>query len=167
VITSLLIAVAMSYGWWWSKDSALMVTKVGDLGEELASVWDLGVTDGRVVASCYSVPPSHYCRFGARLFDAAAHELDRACDTYGWRMAGFGFIRDFRPNGVALMAPAWFIILLALLLPGHWLMMARRTAKRARIGCCAKCGYDLRGHREHGHAACSTQCPECGWVDDG
>jgi len=55
------------------------------------------------------------------------------------------------------LAPLWVLCVIALVLPGMRLKLYahdRRLARRARLGLCVKCGYDLRGSR--------GRCPECG-----
>ena len=61
--------------------------------------------------------------------------------------------------------PCWMIALIA----GTWplasltLFFRRRSRRRrlARLGCCAKCGYDLRATPQAG-GELLRQCPECG-----
>jgi hypothetical protein len=48
-------------------------------------------------------------------------------------------------------APHWFLAGCFLVLPVRWVMVRWR---RRREGCCARCGYDLRGTPDY--------CPECG-----
>jgi hypothetical protein len=55
---------------------------------------------------------------------------------------------------VALQAPLWFPCSLLAIGPTFWLIAYRRRAKRARLGLCLNCGYDLRASPE--------RCPECG-----
>jgi hypothetical protein len=60
--------------------------------------------------------------------------------------------RKLRYSGVA--APAWFIAMLAAILPVHWVCQWKRKDRRVKAGLCRKCGYDLRATPE--------RCPECG-----
>jgi hypothetical protein len=59
-----------------------------------------------------------------------------------------------RKTGFHLQIPHWFVVLLASLAPGVWLIRRHRRASRVRLGRCAGCGYDLR--------ASPGRCPECG-----
>ncbi len=60
---------------------------------------------------------------------------------------------------VRLEIPDWFLILVSLVLPTIWLIRAGRARRLKFVGCCAKCGYDLRATPE--------RCPECGTVPQG
>lgn len=82
-----------------------------------------------------------------------------------WQWLGFdayhGEYRHYlllQPGGVYGVAiPYWFIMLaLASCAIGAWTRFGKRTRAQNRVGrgCCAVCGYDLRGT--------PTQCPECG-----
>lgn len=56
-----------------------------------------------------------------------------------------------------LTLPLWAVLGVLAVLPSAWaVFLLRRTefARRARLGLCRRCGYDLRGSRE--------RCPECG-----
>lgn len=54
---------------------------------------------------------------------------------------------------VALVAN-WVLCLFGAILPAYWLVRHRRARRRARLGLCPTCGYDLRGTPD--------RCPECG-----
>lgn len=55
-----------------------------------------------------------------------------------------------------LLVPYWLPALISLLLPAFSLAAAVRRRRRRRRGCCARCGYDLRGSPD--------RCPECGTI---
>ena len=60
----------------------------------------------------------------------------------------------FRPVR-RFVIPYWFPAVIAAGLPVIWLALAgRRHRRRRRMGCCPRCGYDLR--------ATPDRCPECG-----
>ena len=53
-----------------------------------------------------------------------------------------------------LMFPIWLPIPLFIVLPALWGKRYLGQRRRARLGLCRKCGYDLRASTE--------RCPECG-----
>jgi hypothetical protein len=53
-------------------------------------------------------------------------------------------------------APAWVVAVSAALLPLVWVRGWRRQRRRARLGLCQTCGYDMQATPE--------RCPECGTV---
>jgi predicted Zn-ribbon and HTH transcriptional regulator len=58
------------------------------------------------------------------------------------------------PLKVQLLAPQWFIALLASLLPLRWAVVRTRIRRMREAAQCVRCGYDLR--------ASPDRCPECG-----
>lgn len=50
--------------------------------------------------------------------------------------------------------PCWFLTLAFASMPFGWAVLRLRRRRRARLGQCATCGYDLR--------ASTDRCPECG-----
>jgi hypothetical protein len=54
-----------------------------------------------------------------------------------------------------VLAPAWFLALVAAALPAAWVLRWRRRRRIRRPGLCRSCGYDLTGNL-------SGVCPECG-----
>src|SRR5437764_1980686 len=71
----------------------------------------------------------------------------------GWQGLGFQWMRRVRTDpdlwGVqrSVVVPSWFAALLTAVLPVLWLsrwLLLYRVARRARLGLCPACGYDLR-----------------------
>ncbi len=104
-------------------------------------------------------------RFSAMFWPSTLHG-----DPMNWWSFEFDR-RDWHPNGgwmVYCRLPLTYAIL-ALALPTAWLWRgALRRRKKARIGCCRKCGYDLRGlerSKEEGQPRRPARCPECGTME--
>jgi hypothetical protein len=57
-------------------------------------------------------------------------------------------------SGWRLTLPHWAVAAPLAVLPVVWLVLRWRSRRRHRVGCCQKCGYDLR--------ATPDRCPECG-----
>ena len=95
------------------------------------------------------------------------HDSDRSSDPIYWnsRVAKYpyGSFQSYwlsvRCGLVALLTAAWPLTSLTSLT----LLFRRRSRRRrlASVGCCAKCGYDLRAMPKPG-GELLTQCPECG-----
>jgi hypothetical protein len=60
----------------------------------------------------------------------------------------------FNPQFVAVVAPYWSLLALALLPTATLIRRWRRQRLRKKRGQCLSCGYDLR--------ASGARCPECG-----
>jgi ABC-type Fe3+ transport system permease subunit len=79
-------------------------------------------------------------------------------EYYGY-LASHGRFMIFADHGYRRRAwnfRYWPFAALFALLPTCWLLLAplRRRARRAKVGLCMRCGYDLR--------ATPDRCPECG-----
>ena len=72
-----------------------------------------------------------------------------------WTFLGFGHATDHAGTRV-IVVPAWFVALVAALVPPLWLVRyrRRRADDRRRRNLCVRCAYDLRASPE--------RCPECG-----
>ena len=81
----------------------------------------------------------------------------------GFNQGSFEFFdpRYARPRAAAwqIVVPLWAMLAAFSVLPALWLFRRRRLARRARLGCCLCCGYDL--------CATPDRCPECGAVPAG
>jgi hypothetical protein len=68
------------------------------------------------------------------------------------------FINDLTPWYAAryVIVPLWPLLLPPLTWWAAVLWLRRRKRRRARLGLCARCGYDLRG------SSGAASCPECG-----
>lgn len=58
------------------------------------------------------------------------------------------------PVAIRYAIPAWWIALLALILPALWARKWVRHCQLVAPGLCPQCGYDLRASKD--------RCPECG-----
>jgi hypothetical protein len=81
------------------------------------------------------------------------------CESWEWM--GFGVMEGHPYGGpIVIYWVSWPLLVvsaIALLLPARWAVLFcrhRRCQRRAALGLCIHCGYDLR--------ASPTRCPECG-----
>lgn len=86
--------------------------------------------------------------------------------SHGWRLGGFDYFswwtgwvnaagQPARGEHVYIL-PWWFLTAVLAALPVRWFLTARRQSRRARLGRCPSCGYDLRETPD--------RCPECGTI---
>jgi hypothetical protein len=63
-----------------------------------------------------------------------------------------------RDDIIDIDVPLWFVMASTFAAQGWWFVRSReaRRRRRARLGLCTACGYDLR--------ATPGRCPECGWT---
>jgi hypothetical protein len=130
VVAVLLLTLWISSRWWFggyrSRGGTWVCVGVGMVGIEYATT---------------SVPPQSYG------FD---YDFNAAPDLVWW------FDWGSQPPWAWIWVPLWVpTVPLLLATVAAWRLdaVARR---RTGAGCCAKCGYDLRGLRE------GAVCPECG-----
>lgn len=78
---------------------------------------------------------------------------------------GYGHVHDaqlrsegraYRATWTTIFVPSWAVTLLFTIPPLLWSVSVWRKRRRARVGLCSTCGYDLR--------ATPDRCPECGTV---
>jgi hypothetical protein len=95
---------------------------------------------------------------GVNLLDGCAHRAlgFGLTNSDHWNVAGAPDIGTLR----IVVVPDWFLFALFMVLAAcYWLRRTKRLAvRRARLGLCVKCRYDLR--------ATPDRCPECGAVPD-
>jgi hypothetical protein len=70
------------------------------------------------------------------------------------RWLGFGWLVGTDRRSFLLVVPNWFAATMASAAAWLALRKARRHWRARRLGCCPRCGYDLR--------ATPDRCPECG-----
>jgi hypothetical protein len=143
------------------------------------SRWDRG-TEIYTHQTCTSIGGSLVFAFGRRtvhhLLDGAAPEWVTRPDLVGWqsystrlpprprpwpgvfpfhqlpfRFERLGTWTLYRVSG---SVPHWSLALVLGVLPAAWLWRWRVLRRRARVGLCKSCGYDVR--------ATPGRCPECG-----
>lgn len=130
-----------------------------------ASSWEIWASPGRLQFIATGGIPRHAKASWETSQWPRWHELtcvvpDCAVpDQLDWRLLGLGLEQGTgRPAWIhfaRVTVPYWFLALfasLAALMAS--IMPTRRGTLRRRVGCCVKCGYDLR--------ATPSRCPECG-----
>jgi hypothetical protein len=125
-------------------------------------LWDGRLGLGRDEAIAQG--PSERWKVGTMSEQFVTGDLGAAWGPFKWGShgaAGAGESIDERHGSIS----CWFLFLSTGIWPLTSLaLLYRRRARhrrRARTGCCAKCGYDLRA-TPHPGGALLTQCPECG-----
>jgi hypothetical protein len=71
---------------------------------------------------------------------------------FGYWSSDYG--RGYFGANYRMWFPAWFLAALSTACPTIWIIRHTRARRRARVGLCRRCGYDLRASPE--------RCPECG-----
>lgn len=144
---------------------ASMHSRKLDIGARSAKgrVWlSIGVysqTDGKWSLSS----PKHFADDDGSRQHLYLSGVQSGLQSRGWFHSDFGAAcyRDGSfpaavgvPLKVQLLAPQWFIALLASLLPLRWAVVRTRIRRMREAAQCVRCGYDLR--------ASPDRCPECG-----
>jgi hypothetical protein len=101
-----------------------------------------------------SSDPNPEVSMGRALSIARTEGFERA--GLGWRHGqktwNLGTMSDER----VLFLPCWLLVLVFAVLPVSWCRSELRRRRRAKVGLCPKCGYDL--------CATPNRCPECGAI---
>jgi hypothetical protein len=162
---SLLLCVAACVLWVWSQThiTSFVLSRQPDTRGE--RVWVIASAGGGLYLSAMQYPGWPYPAAPAgRWRDFRARGLDgNAFGVVEWDLVGFAYQKE-RPWGYspgqprAWRVPMWFIASLLAAPAGLWLVVGwlSRRRRRAALGLCPTCGYDLRVH------AAGDRCPECG-----
>jgi hypothetical protein len=158
----MLAAATLGYYWWKSHQSGAEFRRRLNDGRG----WVLNAVSGKLQWVGVAVKPAEN-QVISSTGDWGASKVDFE-DEMGssqirkrwsiWRFA-YATLDKVRPSGrvTYLQAPFWAMVTVASLLPAIWLtrqVRFVRRRRRAREGCCLRCGYDLRHTPE--------RCPECG-----
>lgn len=108
-----------------------------------------GVGEGQVIVYQDAVWASQDVR-GFHFTDQSANPTTRWWPSYKLRNRGSA------GRAMALELPLWMLAVLAMLISVAAWRSDVLAIRRARKGCCVKCGYDRQG------IAATTRCPECG-----
>jgi hypothetical protein len=84
---------------------------------------------------------------------------DSSLVTHSWSHYWFHAGAGVFPEDTSVKIPFWPLLLPPLLWTIFVIQGYRRKRRWARLGLCAKCGYDLRGSTSGGPGG---RCPECG-----
>ena len=135
---------------------------VGSLYAWGRSYWpeDFGLRSyrGRLVVLMTSGNYSSYNEKGTTSYRSTARlwqDFHRMAQSQ-WQGLGFSYAAADIPYGAYRLVaiPYPLVILATAVAPAWWAWHARILRRRKRQGCCAGCGYDLRGSGD--------RCPECG-----
>ena len=165
-VVSLLAALAVAAAWvrgHFAGDILRYVT--GGTSRPDQTVWAFGNGGGGlalVVSHGFASDvhsPKHYLPLGLGWRSVESlYAAGRWPEDSPWSGAGFYWI-DLDGNSYAgvpdlhgVIAPAWFLFVLAAALPAA--RAAAKLRRRRAPGMCPRCGYDLR--------ATPDKCPECG-----
>jgi hypothetical protein len=106
---------------------------------------------------------TNYSVHGIAWEPSSDHRLGKEPTRHGWLIGGFDYLSTRGKFGQAtqfsyseydVILPWWFVALIAAAPFVLWSVRTRRQSRRATLGRCLTCGYDLR--------ATPGRCPECG-----
>ena len=124
-------------------------------GQQFHSLW--GCVNYRRARAIDFLHLSSPTRWSYDATDVAAGRLAHKPELDS--ITGFEFRQAsdaFAIERLNVQAPDWALVTLFALLPACWASVHWRSQRRALVGRCQNCGYDLRATPE--------RCPECGTV---
>jgi hypothetical protein len=92
---------------------------------------------------------------------STAHAVGFERAGLGWQHSQRNWNRGTTSDERTLLLPCWLLVLAFAVLPAARCRSELRRRRRAKIGHCPQCGYDLRATPEKG-GALLDRCPECG-----
>jgi hypothetical protein len=158
-VISLLLCLAVAWVWRYPRSSGGVRHAIMDLPAG-GHVLELSEVSDQLILGL--LPADH------RQIEARTPPAGSSSQPSVWGIPGVCGVMSVRMSGewaVGVIAADWFLVVLTALLPlgcaWRWIasnVRRRVQARRARLGLCVRCAYDLRGT--------PGQCPECGMIPE-